>query len=170
MRCPEFLDRYSEFRDGLITAPRELRRFRRHLALCGSCRAYDLAVREAVATLRGAPELTPSPDFRHRLERRLAREASRQPRPAVLMQLAAALLVAVALALVAYEAGHRPTVAQAPALPPVAFPKPVANVGVPLVTFQDPRASVMAGNPHPYGTALVQPASETVAEPATAGR
>lgn len=170
MRCPEFLDRYSDFRDGLVMAPRELRRFRRHLALCPSCRAYDQAVREAVATLQSTPEVAPSPGFRERLERRLAREASRRPRPAMLVRLAAALLVAVAVTLVAYEAGHRPAPAEPPALPPVAFPKPVANVGVPLVTFQDPRASVTAGNPHPYGTALVQPASAVVAEPATAGR
>jgi len=73
---------------------------------------------------------------------------------------AAALFLAVAVTLVALEAaagGH--AVARAPELPPVPFPKPVAQVGLPLVTFQDPRASVLAGNPSPYGTALVEPAS-----------
>jgi hypothetical protein len=35
----------------------------------------------------------------------------------------------------------------------------VINAGVPLVTFQDPRATVLAGNPYPYGTAFVQPAT-----------
>jgi hypothetical protein len=44
-----------------------------------------------------------------------------------------------------------------PSLPPVAFPKPLVNAGVPLVTFHDPRASVLSGNPYPYGTAFVQP-------------
>ncbi|MGH7644074.1 MAG: hypothetical protein ACREMR_00675, partial [Gemmatimonadales bacterium] len=54
---------------------------------------------------------------------------------------------------------RRPRQPAAPTLPPVAFPKPVANAGVPFVTFQDPRASVVAGNPGPYGTAFVEPAS-----------
>ena len=46
MTCAEFLDRYTDFRDGLITAPRELRRFERHLVQCASCRRYDTAVRQ----------------------------------------------------------------------------------------------------------------------------
>ena len=65
-----------------------------------------------------------------------------------------------------YEASS--VVTPVTSLPPVPFPKPVAHAGVPNVTFQDPRASVVAGNPNPYGTALVQPASRV--EPVTAGR
>src|SRR2546426_5959828 len=52
MTCPEFLDRYTDFRDGLITAPRELRRFGRHLVQCASCRRYDAAVRRGVLALQ----------------------------------------------------------------------------------------------------------------------
>jgi hypothetical protein len=44
-------------------------------------------------------------------------------------------------------------------LPPVPFPNPVVQAGVPFVSFQDPRASVFAGPQAPDGAALVEPAS-----------
>ena len=81
------------------------------------------------------------------------------PAPAGVAAVAAALFVVAALALVALEGVRRPDEAPAPALPPALFPKPVAHASVPFVSFQDPRASVVAGNPNPYGTALVEPAS-----------
>jgi anti-sigma factor RsiW len=166
MTCPEFLDRYTEFRDGLISAPRELRRFQRHLAQCTACREYDAVLRRGVSALQDAPTIEPSADFRRRLDARLARERSRSDAVPARAGLAAAMLLLVALSLLVLEVGRRPQVAQAPTLPPAAFPKPVANAGLPFVTFQDPRASVVAGNPYPYGTALVQ----APVEPASAGR
>ena len=62
-----------------------------------------------------------------------------------------------ALSLVGWEATHRSAPGTVAAIPAVAFPKPVINAGVPLVIFQDPRATVLAGNRYPYGTAFVQP-------------
>lgn len=161
MNCAEFLARYSEFRDGTVTAPRELRRFRRHVAVCARCRAFDMAVRNGVAALRDVTPVTPSASFRRKLDERLAAErASSTPRRApVLVRVAGGLLVLAAMSLVAWEAGRRTGPVAEPSLPPVVFPKPVVNAGVPLVTFQDPRASVLAGNPYPYGTAFVQPAT-----------
>lgn len=161
MHCPEFLDRYTEFRDGVVTTPRELRRFERHLATCESCRAYDTAVRRGVLALQGAGTLAPSQDFRKRLDERLRRERLTRAGPIVATGagVAAGLLVAVAVTLFAFQAAHRPTPAQARALPPVPFPKPIAQAGVPFVTFQDPRASGSAGNQIPYGSALVEPVS-----------
>jgi len=169
MICGEFLDRYTEFRDGLIATPRELRRFQRHLAQCPACRRYDAALRHGVQALHAAAPIQPSADFRRRLDARLAREQA--PDAAVPAQagLVAAMLVLVALSLLVLEAGRRPQLAQAPALPPAASPKPVANPGLPFVSFQDPRASVVEGNPYPYGTAFVQPAATQI-EPASAGR
>ena len=169
MICREFLDRYTEFRDGLITAPRELRRFQRHLVQCSSCRRYDAALRRGVAALQDIEAIEPSADFRRRLEARLAAEHARAGAVPARAGLVAAMLVLVALSLLVFEAGRRPQLAQALALPPAAFPKPVANAGLPFVSFQDPRASVVDGNPHPYGTALVQPAVTQI-EPASAGR
>ena len=161
MNCAEFLARYSEFRDGTVTAPRELRRFRRHVAVCARCRAFDTAVRNGVAALRDVTPVTPSASFRRKLDERLAAErAGSAPRRApVLVRVAGGLLVLAAMSLVAWEAGRRTAPGAEPSLPPVVFPKPVVNAGVPLVTFQDPRASVLAGNPYPYGTAFVQPAA-----------
>ena len=172
MDCPEFLRRYSDFRDGLVTAPRERRRFERHLARCEPCRRYDTALRRAALALRGVGDVEPSPGFRRRLDERLRRERHLVSTPVLPRRagVVAALFVAVALTLVAFElvAGGR-RVALAPELPPVPFPKPVAQAWLPLVTFQDPRASVLGGNPNPYGTALVQPASTHI-EPVAAGR
>ena len=163
MECPEFLDRYTEFRDGLVTASRELRRFQRHLAFCERCREYDATVRRGVGALQTANEIEPSADFRRRLDARLRVERARmsgEPVMPIRLRLAAALLLAVAATLVLRETLRQPAqIAEAPQLPPVTFPKPVANAGVPYVTFQDPRTSVLVGNPSPYGTALVEPAS-----------
>jgi len=169
MICREFLDRYTEFRDGLIAAPRELRRFQRHLAQCAGCRRYDAALRRGVTALQEVETIEPSADFRRKLDARLAAERSRDAAVPASAGLVAAMLVLVALSLLVVEAGRRPQMAQALPLPPAAFPKPVANAGLPFVSFQDPRASVVDGNPYPYGTALVQPAVTQI-EPASAGR
>ena len=171
MLCHEFLERHSEFRDGLISSSRELRRFTRHLAHCSSCRRYDATVRQgvqAVQDLHAASPITPSADFRQRLDARLAVERRRVPRPPR-SGFSAALLVLAALALFFFEVWQRPQIQKAPLLPPAAFPKPVASAALPFVSFQDPRASVVSGNPYPYGTALVQPPAITF-QPASSGR
>lgn len=169
MLCKEFLERHSEFRDGLITSPRDLRRFMRHLAHCASCGRYDATVRQAVQVLHSASPITPSADFRQRLDARLAIERRRVPRAPARSGFSTALLVLAALALFFFEVSHRPRIEKAPLLPPAAFPKPVASAALPFVSFQDPRASVVNGNPYPYGTALVQPATITL-QPASSGR
>ena len=168
MICREFLDRYTEFRDGLVAAPRELRRFQRHLVQCTACRRYDAALRRGVTALQDVETIEPSADFRRRLDARLTRERASAAAVPARAGLVSAMLVLVALSLLVVEAGRRPQLAQV-ALQPAAFPKPVANPGLPFVSFQDPRASVVDGNPYPYGTALVQPAVAQV-EPASAGR
>jgi len=169
MLCKEFLERQTEFRDGLIAAPRELRRFNRHLAHCPACRRYDAAVRRGVQALHASASIALSPDFRERLEARLAVERRRVRTVPARAGVSAAMMVLAALALLVLEVGRRPRVALTPALPAAAFPKPVANPGLPFVSFQDPRTSVVNGNPYPYGTALVQPAVIQI-EPASAGR
>ena len=172
MLCTEFLERHTDFRDGLITSPRELRRLSRHLAHCAACRRYDATVRQGVQVLNSSSPIALSPDFRQRLEARLAREREIIPRPPARAGVSAALLVLAALALFALEVGRRPHIQRAQLLPPVSFPKPVVSAGLPFVSFQDPRASVVNGNPYPYGTALVQPAAINfqTAQPAAASR
>jgi hypothetical protein len=73
MTCTEFRERYTEYRDGL-TPPRETRRFERHMSQCAACRNHNRALGEAVLALRDMETITPSPDFRRKLEARLARE------------------------------------------------------------------------------------------------
>src|SRR5213593_4781223 len=159
MTCAEFLERYTDFRDGLITAPRELRRFERHLAQCAACRRYDTAVRRGVLALQAAATIEPSRDFRRRLDARLDRERRAAREVPARAGIAAALFVAAALAMLALEGVRRPEMASAPVLPPVPIPNLVVQGGVPVVSFQDPRAGVFAGGPAPDGSALVEPAT-----------
>jgi anti-sigma factor RsiW len=160
MTCAEFLDRYTEFRDGLLTAPGEARRFERHLAQCPNCRTYEATLRRGVLALQAVEVLIPSADFRTRLDSRLRSEGlGQRSTPPARAGVAAAVFIAVAIALLALEGVKRVDVAHAPMLPRVPFPKPVAQAGVPFVSFQDPRASVVISNPNPYGTALVEPAT-----------
>jgi len=158
MLCQEFLERHTEFRDGLVTYSRDLRRFARHMAHCTTCRRYDGTIREAVEALHAASPIAPSPDFRQRLDARLAVERRRVPRPPA-QRVSATILVLAAFALFFFELAQRPRIARAPLLPPVAFPNPVASAGLPFVSFQDPRARVVSGNPYPLGTTLFTPAS-----------
>lgn len=169
MLCKEFLERHSEYRDGLLTSPPDLRCFTRHIAHCASCRRYDATVRQAVQVLHAASPITLSADFRLRLDARLAIERRRVPRPPARSGFSAAMLVLAALAMFFFEVSRRPQIEKAPLLPPAAFPKPVASAALPFVSFQDPRASVVNGNPYPYGTALVEPPAITF-QPASAGR
>jgi len=136
MTCAELLERYTDFRDGLITAPREVRRFERHLACCPACRRYDAAVRRGVRALQTVETIEPSPEFRRRLDARLAQERRALVQVPASAGIAAALFVAAALALLALEGVQRPPIARAPVLPPVPFPKPVAHAGVPFVSFE----------------------------------
>src|SRR3989442_12643934 len=80
MTCLQFRERYSDYRDGLITSERELRRFQRHFAHCPACRRYDAAVRRGGLALQAGPHArTPSPRFPPRLASPLARERPREP-------------------------------------------------------------------------------------------
>lgn len=70
MDCREFLHRYSEYDDSLVTAD-EATRFRDHLAECRSCARYDRVLRKGRMLARQLPGPEPSPGFIPRLRRRL---------------------------------------------------------------------------------------------------
>jgi hypothetical protein len=156
MDCSDFLDSYSDFRDGRITDVRRLRRLHYHLGHCGPCSRYDASVRHGVGALG---EIDPSPDFRRRLR---ARIAARDDRPlyhddqpmnhfGTGAGIAAALMLAAAVALLVYSGSDTLTpssvaastvVADVPPPsaspePPRAYPMVVVNPGVPFVTFTD---------------------------------
>src|SRR2546427_9538722 len=111
------------------------------------------------SALQAAGTIEPSRDFGRRLDARLERERRAAREVPASAGVAVALVVAAALAMLALEGVRRPDVAHAPVLPPVPFPNPVVQAGVPFVSFQDPRASVFAGPEAPDGSVLVEPAS-----------
>lgn len=68
--CADFLESYSDFRDGCLPAT-VADRFEGHLRQCEACTRYDRVVRGGVKVFRALPELDPSPDFQTRLLGRL---------------------------------------------------------------------------------------------------
>ena len=68
--CAEFLEDYTDFRDGSLEAGRRVD-FEAHLAACASCARYDRVLREGVELFRGLPEIEPSSDFLPRLQHRI---------------------------------------------------------------------------------------------------
>jgi hypothetical protein len=142
MDCSEFLAKYSEFRDGLITDPAALLALDRHRRACRRCARYHSAVARGVDVLRALDELEPSPAFRRELRARLAAAVlSAQPRPALTpAALAAAVLVAVAGALLLYE-GLVVRRQGALAADRQSVPIVVANPSVPFVSFTRSDAS-----------------------------
>src|SRR2546427_10875499 len=108
MTCAEVLERHTGFRDGLITAPRELRRLERHLARCAGCRRYDAAVRRSVLALQAAGTIEPSRDFRRRLDARLERERRAVREVPASAGVAAGRVIAGRPAMLALGSGRRP--------------------------------------------------------------
>jgi hypothetical protein len=68
--CRDFLDSYSDFRDGLLTTV-VMNGFENHLRECESCARYDRVVGGGVQVIRSLPPLAPSPEFQTRLLDRL---------------------------------------------------------------------------------------------------
>lgn len=66
MKCSEFLDSYTDFRDGAL-GPGRAGTLRAHMAGCVPCRRYDRVVNRGVGLLRALPGTPPDPDFRARL-------------------------------------------------------------------------------------------------------
>lgn len=70
MRCREFVEGYSEFRDDRLRPERE-RRYRTHLRACPSCARYDRVVTRGVEVFNELPTPSPSDDFFPRLKHRI---------------------------------------------------------------------------------------------------
>lgn len=104
MHCQEFLDHYSDFRDGRLEDHRLARRMERHLAVCGPCARRHAALTRGAEALRSLPVPLPSRRFRAGLAHRLAGEvAIGDPIAPTRVGIAAAFLLAAAVALVLYE-------------------------------------------------------------------
>ncbi len=72
MRCSDFLELYSDYRDGLITDPLEAQQIQQHLRRCSRCMDYDALVSRGVMALRATSDINPSFPALRRLENRLA--------------------------------------------------------------------------------------------------
>lgn len=143
MRCADFLQRYSDLRDGVTLERSVALELERHLRTCPRCARYDYAVTRGVGALRLLSEIEPSPAFRRELRARLALAARGAPQLAPMRMpaaVAAAALVAVAAATLLYEgmsARHERALAETER----AVPLVIVHPGVPFVSFTAPEAT-----------------------------
>lgn len=152
MDCKEFLERYSEYRDGRIFDADLRKRMSRHRRSCSRCARYDEVLSLGVRALRSLTELEPSGGFQQVLKRRLSPAALApvgfpQARP-----VAAALLLAAAATLFFLEG----VVASFSESERRVVPVVVVNPGVPFVSFAN------AGDPIPWAVSLDPPESSGV--------
>ncbi|HEU5153236.1 MAG TPA: zf-HC2 domain-containing protein [Gemmatimonadales bacterium] len=135
MRCRDFRRQYSNYRDG--TDPALVAEMEDHLAACPDCTAYDKAVSDGVDMLRGA-RLHPSPDFRSRLNARIASgEVVPEPVPPQVSPwaaTAAALVLATLLVFTIRQSTDVPPVAAAEK--PAVLARPQMIPGIPFVAFR----------------------------------
>ena len=143
MRCTEFLQRYSDLRDGAIVEREVVLQLEQHLRSCPRCARYDYTVTRGVGVLRLLGEIEPSPAFQRGLRARLALAARGVPRGTPVRRpaaIAAAALLAVAGVVLLYEgltARHERALAETER----AVPQVIANPGVPFVSFAAPQVT-----------------------------
>ena len=119
MNCLQFRDDYSDFSDGLLDEPAELR-CHAHMAECAACRRFDAAFRRGLCALRGLRPPEPSWDFDERLFARLASERARsEPESRYLVGAAGTVLVLAVVGSVGWEA-HTWIAPRGPEAPPFA--------------------------------------------------
>lgn len=70
MTCAEFLDRFSEYYDGLL-GPEAAARFDDHREACTSCRRYAQVLDRSLGLLRELPEVDPPEDLKARVQYRI---------------------------------------------------------------------------------------------------
>lgn len=70
MVCNDFIDRFTDYRDGLLSIE-ERARFDEHLEDCDSCQRYERVLSRGLALCRGLSDAATSPDFMPRLQHRL---------------------------------------------------------------------------------------------------
>lgn len=143
MRCIEFLQRYSDLRDGAIVEREVVLELEHHLRSCPRCARYDYTVTRGVGVLRLLGEIEPSQSFERELRARLALAARGVPRARPIRTpaaIAAAALLAVASVLLLYE-GLASRHERALAENERAIPLVIVNPGVPFVSFTAPQVT-----------------------------
>jgi len=129
MHCSEFLEIYSDYRDGLITDPDVARRVRHHLRHCTRCMDYDALVSRGVMALRATSDIEPTPLFARGLRRRVAASAalpeSLEPVTPLHAGIMVALMVCTAIATAVWAGADRAEEVVATATPPEPQPEVV---------------------------------------------
>jgi anti-sigma factor RsiW len=150
MRCTGFIEGYTDFRDGLLSASREVE-FRAHIRACPACERYHHVLQDGLELLADLPEPETSDDFMPRLQHRLYNVDEGVLHTTSNRFLGSAALVAVAsVGLLALA--WLPFAASVPIeieLPAVAVERPAEQ----LVTREQPVPSLLRPGP------FVQPAS-----------
>jgi len=129
MNCSEFLDLYSDYRDGCLESTDVARSVREHLRECDACMRYDALICRGVMTLRSTEELEPTSTVSFRGLHVLPDSAEPvSPAPA---RFAGGLMVAAAIALLLWPKAEEPVpaapiaqVQPAPPPTPAVLPQP----------------------------------------------
>jgi hypothetical protein len=129
MDCSEFLDLYSDYRDGCLENVRVARAVREHLRDCEACMRYDATICRGVMALRSTDELEPTRTIAFRGLNVLPDSAEPvAPTPA---KFAGAMMIAATVALLLWPHSENPVdsapVAQAEPTPPppvLVLPRP----------------------------------------------
>lgn len=152
--CAEFLDAYSDYRDGLLTADRQ-ERFEAHVRICGSCARYDRVVGGGVQVFRSLPQLRPSPDFQLRLLSRLHTLEGPGGPHASGTSVAVTIMICLTLGVGAWLPTLRPR-AEAPVmLPPIVAHAPYHDLTPVLMRGMQPlRSATFHPQPAFYGPGL----------------
>ncbi len=120
MNCSEFLELYSDYRDGCLEDASVARSVREHLGQCEACMGYDAAVCRGVMALRSTDQLEPSRRLAFRGINVLPDSGETvSPIPA---KFAGVLMVAAAIALLLWPGGEEPV-----SPPPIAQALPAAT-------------------------------------------
>lgn len=151
MRCHDFLEGYSDFRDGTVLDRSVRAQLRQHLLECSDCERHDRVLRAGLQALRSQDPFKTTLDLTTKIEAAVQASVGAEfpsvPRWAGLAALVM-VLVGVALLAASVVESSMSGVEATPALQAVPYPRVVANAGVPFVTFQDPRAGVVLTGAH----------------------
>jgi anti-sigma factor RsiW len=152
MSCSDFLDRFSEFRDGEMS-PTQAAGFRTHLETCASCRRYIAVLDRGIELLKGGPSPELPSDFRDRLqysiygleeERRRRRLTGGGTKTMAIVATAAAISALIWTPLGNLVRGPEPSVD----LPPIVAQSPEVRLQAPRIpSLSDARASSLVALP-----------------------
>jgi anti-sigma factor RsiW len=159
MHCAEFLENYSDYRDGLIEDQALLEQLSQHLLTCPHCTRYDARLARGVTVLRTLSHVDPSPGFRRQLAHRLTVspvEAEQPIIPAPAGILVALMVVTAAALFLWHGSADAPQAEVAEQSAPAVMV--VVSPGVPLVGFADFSVPALDGE-RPAPGAADEPAS-----------